>query len=128
MVSVGVVGFGYWGPNIVRNIMSIEGMELPYIVDKNIDRLNVAKKLYPSITVTQDPNEILYNKRLNAIIIATPVSSHFELAYNALKSGKNVLLEKPLASSTHECLKLIDIADKKSLVLQVDHTFLLLEL
>ncbi len=123
MIYVGVVGFGYWGPNIVRNIMSLEDIEVLCIADQNIDRIKQVKKLYPSILVTQDFNDLLVNKKINAIVIATPVATHFELAYKSLKSGKHTLVEKPLASSSDECLKLIDLANRKNLVLQVDHTF-----
>mgnify|MGYP001322635503 CR=1 FL=1 len=123
MINVGIIGFGYWGPNIVRNIMSIENMKVLQIADVNNDRLKQANKLYPSVILTKDPKNIFENKKIDAVIIATPVSTHFELAYNSLCAGKHTLVEKPLASSSEECLKLIDIADKNKLVLQVDHTF-----
>ena len=113
MIVVGVIGFGYWGPNIVRNIMSIEDMEVRYIADKNISRLTQAKNLYPSVTVTQELKEVLVDNRVNAIIIATPVSTHFQLAYDSLKYGKHLLVEKPLASSSNDCAILVDIAARK---------------
>ena len=123
MINLGVIGFGYWGPNIVRNIMSIEGMKVLQIADLNAERLLSAKKNYPNISITEDLNDILNNKKINSVIIATPVSTHFKIAYDALKSGKNILVEKPLASSSDECLKLIELAERKNLILQVDHTF-----
>ena len=123
MINVGLIGFGYWGPNIVRNIMPIEDMNILCIADLNADRLKQAQKLYPSVAVTKNSEDIMNNKKINAVIIATPLASHFTLASNALKAGKHILVEKPLANSSDECSRLIDIARRRNLVLQVDHTF-----
>ena len=123
MINVGLFGFGYWGPNIVRNIMSIEDMNILCISDLNADRLKQAQKLYPNITVTKNSEDIMLNKKIDAVIIATPLASHFNLASKALMAGKHTLVEKPLANSSDECSRLIDIAKRSNLVLQVDHTF-----
>ena len=123
MLKVGVIGYGYWGPNLVRNFMSAPGSSVVAVCDLKENRLLPLRKLYPAINATTDPQELISDKNIDAIVISTPVSSHFELAMGALKAGKHVLVEKPLAGTSEEARKLIDEAETRKLVLMVDHTF-----
>ena len=123
MINIGVIGYGYWGPKIVRNIMKIDGFMITKIVDLNKQNLLRAKKLYPRLVLSNDYNDIIKDKNTNAVVIATPVSTHFHLAKAALNAGKHTLVEKPLASTSEECKILIDLAHTKKLILQVDHIF-----
>jgi predicted dehydrogenase len=123
-INVGVIGCGYWGPNLVRNFKSLPDCDLKAISDINADRLNHMKSLYPDVTVTSDHVELINNTDLDAIAIATPVRLHYELAKQSLESGKHTFIEKPMAASTRQCLELIDIALQKQLTLMVGHTFI----
>ena len=123
MINIGVIGFGYWGPKIVRNLMKIDDFVIKKIVDLDDQNLLKAKKLYPRLILSNDINDIIHDKNINAVIIATPVSTHFHMAEAALNAGKHTLVEKPLASTSEECKILIDLADKNKLILQVDHIF-----
>jgi len=124
MVNIGLVGFGYWGPNLCRNLSNNKFCTLAAICDSDSGRLSVAKTLYPSASVTIDPLDIILNKKIDAIVIATPVSTHFSIAKAALMNGKHVLIEKPMTYTSDEAKELIDISIKFSKVLMVDHTFL----
>lgn len=124
MVNVGIIGFGYWGPNLVRNFNLATDCRVVAVADPRPERLMHLSKLYAHIKGYKDANSLIYNKDVDAIIIATPVSTHFELAELALRQGKHVLLEKPMASSIVEAEILINIAKEKNLLLMVDHTFL----
>ena len=123
MINIGVIGYGYWGPKIVRNLMKIDDFVIKKIVDLDDQNLLKAKKLYPRLLLSNDINDIINDKNINAVIIATPVSTHFHMAKAALNAGKHTLVEKPLASTSEECKILIDLADKNKLILQVDHIF-----
>jgi predicted dehydrogenase len=123
MIGIGVIGYGYWGPNLVRNFMDVPGATVLAVSDLEPERLAQVNARYPSIRTTTDYRELLTNKRVDAIVIATPVASHFELGLRAFEAGKHVLLEKPLAASSQEALRLIDEADRRNRVLMVDHTF-----
>ena len=123
MLRVGVIGYGYWGPNLVRNFMSAPGSSVVAVCDLVEQRLSSLRKLYPAIKVTTNPNELISDKNLDAVIVSTPVSTHFELAMSALRAGKHVLVEKPLAANSLEARKLIAEAEARKLVLLVDHTF-----
>jgi predicted dehydrogenase len=123
MINIGVIGYGYWGPKIVRNLMKIDDFVIIKIVDLDDQNLLKAKKLYPRLLLSNDINDIINDKNINAVIIATPVSTHFHMAKAALNAGKHTLVEKPLASTSEECKILIDLADKNKLILQVDHIF-----
>jgi predicted dehydrogenase len=123
MLKIGIVGLGYWGPNLVRNFSQAASTQVKYVCDLNQSRLTKIKNIYPNIYTTTDINEILKDKDIDAVSIATPVSTHFDLAMKALKAGKHVLLEKPLTDSSDKCKRLIDEADANNLVLMVDHTF-----
>jgi predicted dehydrogenase len=123
MIGVGVVGYGYWGPNLVRNFMEAPGSTVATVCDLSVDRLAQASRRYSSIKTTNDYRVLLDDPVVAAVVIATPVSSHFRLAMQALKAGKHVLVEKPLAANSAEALQLIEEADRRNLVLMVDHTF-----
>jgi predicted dehydrogenase len=123
MIRIGVIGYGYWGPNLVCNFGEIPGSSVVTVSDLRPDRLALAKSRYPAIEVTQDPEEVFKNSCIDAIVIATPVSSHFDLALQALQSGKHVLVEKSIAATSEQAERLIHEADRRGLVLMVDHTF-----
>lgn len=123
MINVGVIGYGYWGPNLVRNLFEVEETQVTAVSDMRQDRLDIVKSRYPSVEVSTNYNDLLNNPKIDAIAIATPVHTHFELALQALQSGKHVLVEKPMASSSEEVMRLIDEAEKRKLTLMVDHTF-----
>jgi len=123
MIRVGVIGHGYWGPNLVRNFMTASGSSVAAVCDQREERLTQLRKVYPTLTVHTRASELINDPTVDAIVVATPVSSHFELAMAALKSGKHVLVEKPIASNSEQACQLIDEASKRQLVLMVDHTF-----
>jgi predicted dehydrogenase len=123
MIKVGVIGYGYWGPNLVRNFSAIPGAQVIAVSDLNSDRLKMAKNRYSHLTTTVDHKELISNPAIDAVIIATPVSTHFELALEAIKAGKHVLVEKPLARNTEEGIRLFEEAQKRNLTLMVDHTY-----
>ena len=123
MIKVGVIGHGYWGPNLVRNFMSASGSVVTAVCDQRDERLTQLRKLYPTLTTLTDSSELINDPTIDAIVIATPVSTHFELALAALKAGKHVLVEKPIASNSNQAKTLIDEAAKRRLTLMVDHTF-----
>ncbi|HTV75182.1 MAG TPA: Gfo/Idh/MocA family oxidoreductase [Candidatus Acidoferrales bacterium] len=124
-VNVGVVGYGYWGPNLVRNFMSLpsDAARVKTICDKREDRLAGATRIYPSIATTTDYDGILKDPEIDLIAIATPVASHFPLTEKALHAGKHVLVEKPLAGSVLEAESLVALAHSSGRKLFVDHTF-----
>jgi predicted dehydrogenase len=123
MIGVGVVGCGYWGPNLVRNFDEIAGCRLVAACDIRLDRLAVVKRRHPRVHVTADYDELLADRRIDAIAIATPVASHYALALRALEAGRHVLVEKPLAASSEQAVRLVDEAARRRAVLAVDHTF-----
>jgi len=123
MIKVGVIGYGYWGPNLVRNFMTAPGAVVTRVCDLREERLSPLQKLYPSLKTCNDSTELINDPQIDAVVIATPVSSHFELALAALQAGKHVLVEKPLASNSDQARKLVDEAAARKLVLLVDHTF-----
>ena len=123
MIRIGVIGFGYWGPNLVRNFVEAPATRVIAVADMNQDRLSLVQRRYPGVEVTSDYQELLKNPQIDAIAISTPVSTHFPLALEALQAGKHVLVEKPMTTSSEEALRLIDEAYRRNLVLMVDHTF-----
>jgi predicted dehydrogenase len=123
MIRVGVIGFGYWGPNLVRNFQENPETELVAISDTCVERLSAAKRRYPAVRVAADYREMLLDHAVDAVAIATPVSTHFQIAMEALRAGKHVLVEKPMATTSKQALSLIQEAERQSLVLMVDHTF-----
>jgi predicted dehydrogenase len=123
-MNIGIIGFGYWGPNLVRNFNNQPNCTIKAIADANPNRLAQINKQYPNVKALQNADDLLNDTEIDAVIIATPVFSHFPLAQKALQNGKHVLLEKPMASSVKECEILMDLAAQKGLTLMVDHTFL----
>src|SRR5215472_459470 len=124
MINFGVIGYGYWGPNVVRNLNNLDGVRVLAIADKNLPARNRALKANPATRVTDDAREVISDANIDCIAIITPVWTHFELARAALNSGKHVFVEKPFTSSCDQAARLIDLAATKNLVLMVDHTFL----
>ena len=123
-MNIGIIGYGYWGPNLVRNFYANGKCKVKKVSDLRSERLNALKKVYPDIETTTDFNEVLNDELIEAIIIATPVFTHYELALKALMNGKHVLIEKPMTSNVKEAEELITLANNNSVVLMVDHTFL----
>ncbi len=123
-VRVAVVGVGYWGPNLVRNLIEYEGAEVAYVCDRDPAALARVARRYPSLRTTTAFDLVLGDDGVDAIAIATPVSTHHRLAGDALRAGKHVLVEKPLAPSAAEALDLIELARQRGLVLMPGHTFL----
>jgi predicted dehydrogenase len=123
MISLGIIGVGRWGPNILRNFVSMEGVDVYMVCDTDSSRLLQIKKRFPQIKTATESSEILENNKLDCIVISTPTSTHFTLAQKSLESGHHVFVEKPLASSTSECQQLIETAEKKNRILFVGHTF-----
>jgi predicted dehydrogenase len=123
-VGIGVVGYGYWGPNLVRNFAAAEEAWVIAICDRDAARLADSKRLYPDVVTTTEFTDLLSDGSIDAIAIATPVSTHYELAMAALRAGKHVLVEKPLAQTSEQVHRLIEEAERRRLILMVDHTFL----
>jgi predicted dehydrogenase len=124
MINVGIIGYGYWGPNLVRNFSCQNEGNVYAVAESKLDRHSLISKNHPEILIYTDSFDLINNTNVDAVVIATPVFSHFYLAKAALLAGKHVLLEKPMTSSVDESKELIDIAKMKNLVLMVDHTFL----
>ncbi len=123
MLRLGVIGYGYWGPNLVRNFMDVEGACVTSVCDLKSERLERVCSRFPSIVTTRNPDELIGSPSVDAVAIATPVSSHFDLALRALQAGKHVLVEKPLAETSEKSARLIEVSEDRGLVLMVDHTF-----
>jgi predicted dehydrogenase len=123
MIGVGLVGYGYWGPNLARNIARDPGMTLVAICDRSKGCLDEARHAHAGAIHTNEYADLLKNPAIDAIVVATPVSSHFSLAQAAFQAGKHVLVEKPIAASSDEVRCLMDLAESRGLVLMVDHTF-----
>jgi predicted dehydrogenase len=124
MINVGIIGYGYWGPNLVRNFSLAANCNVFAVADPRFDRLLQLGKLYSGIKGFKEAEDLINCAQIDAVIIATPVSTHFELAEQALLQGKHVLLEKPMTTSIIEAEILINLAKQKNLLLMVDHTFL----
>jgi len=124
MINVGIIGYGYWGPNLVRNFFAAKDCCVKSVADMRPERLQQLEKIFPTINGVMDAEAIINDPDIDAVIIATPVCTHFSLARNALAKGKHVLLEKPMTSSVEEAEFLINLAAQKKVLLMVDHTFL----
>jgi predicted dehydrogenase len=124
MLNVAVIGYGYWGPNIVRNFQSLNSATVVGISDKSEASLQRAKRAYPGVHVTTDCSELILSPDVDAVAIVTPVWTHYELAKQALLNGKHVFIEKPFTSNSQQAEELIEIADRNGLTIMVDHTFL----
>lgn len=123
MIGIAVVGYGYWGPNLVRNISETPRANLVCVCDLSCARLAAVQSRYPAVKTTDDFEEVLRDPRVEAIAIATPVSSHFKLAMKALMAGKHVFVEKPMAATAEEASRMVEEAARRRLILAVDHTF-----
>ena len=123
-VRFGVIGYGYWGPNVVRNIDQLEEAGVVAVCDKSPAARKRVSKLYPQIELTADPNELITSPNIDAIAVVTPVWTHYELAKAALQNGKHIFVEKPFTSNVAQAEELIDLAASKNLKIMVDHTFL----
>ena len=123
MIGVGVVGYGYWGPNLVRNLADNASTKLIAVSDLRRDRLAIVERRHPGVAVTTDAHEVIDNPKVDAVVIATPVSTHYELAKRALEAGKHVLVSKPMVESVDQGKELVAEAARRSLTLMVDHTF-----
>lgn len=123
-LRVGVIGYGYWGPNLLRNMAETSGAQVVACSDLDPDRLALARNRYPTLRTTTDYLDLLADDCIEAVLIATPVSTHYHLAKQALEAGKHVLVEKPLAPCAAQCQELANLAAARGLTLLVDHTFL----
>jgi len=124
MVNVGVIGYGYWGPNLVRNLFETEGANMAICCDLSVERLASAQRRFPTLKTVTDHRDIIESPDVDAVVIATPISTHFALAKEALSNGKHVLVEKPMTSSSTEAEELVKLSQRKAKVLMVDHTFI----
>jgi predicted dehydrogenase len=123
VIGVGVIGYGYWGPNLVRNFFETPGCRVVAVSDLDPQRLAKARQRYPTIDTTADYRSLLQDHRVDAVAISTPVSTHFDLGMQALRMGKHVLMEKPMTANLTQALQLVDEADRRGRILAVDHTF-----
>jgi predicted dehydrogenase len=123
MIGVAVVGYGYWGPNLVRNFWEVPGARLVSVCDMRVERLAGVQARYPAVEITSSYDEVLKDERINVVAIATPVSSHYDLALRALQAGKHVFIEKPMTASAQQAERLLEEADRRGLIIGVDHTF-----
>src|SRR5213594_4461248 len=124
MVRVGVIGCGYWGPNLIRNLLKVPGCRVVAIADERSDRLQAVRHLSGQIKATTETRELVESDSIDAIVIATPISIHFDLAKACLEAGKHVLIEKPLTRTSAQARELIRLARERRRVLMVDHTFI----
>ena len=124
VLNLAVVGYGYWGPNIVRNFNTVDNIKSIVVCDMRSDACNIAQKTFPNVQITTDVNRIISSPDIDAVAIVTPVCTHYELAKKALMNGKHVFVEKPFTSSVAQAEELIDLAERKNLKIMVDHTFL----
>jgi len=124
VLKFGVIGYGYWGPNVVRNLNQLEETEVVAVCDKSPASRRRIQKTYPQLQVAADAKDLLCSPEIDAIAVVTPVWTHYELAKTALENGKHIFVEKPFTSSTAQAQELIELADRKNLKIMVDHTFL----
>ncbi len=124
MIRVGIIGYGYWGPNVARNFVGVEGADVAMISDRHLSALERAQRACPNVRTTCNDRDILCSSEIDAVAIITPISSHFEIARTALENGKHIFVEKPFTTSAGQAEELIELAEKKKLKIMVDHTFL----
>jgi predicted dehydrogenase len=124
MVKISVAGCGYWGPNLIRNLYSLPECKVKLVCDVDKKRLTHVKTLYPGVETTDQFDHLISDTDIDAVVIATPVRFHFEMAKRSLEAGKHTFLEKPMASSVAECKELIELAQSRNLTLMVGHTFI----
>ncbi len=124
MINIGVVGYGYWGPNLVRNFAETPGANLAAVADLDPRKLEVVRKRFPAVKATTRFQDLLADPGIDAIAIATPVNTHFDLGMAVLKAGKHLWLEKPMTETSDQARQLVEEAERRKLVLLVDHTFI----
>ena len=124
MIRIGIIGYGYWGPNLVRNFADLKGGTVAAVSDLDAAKLGAVQRRYPTVKTTTDYRELLSDPEIDAIAIATPVNTHFELGMAALRAGKHLWLEKPMTETAEQARQLVDEAQRRNLVLLVDHTFI----
>jgi len=124
LMKIGIIGFGYWGTNLVRNFANISGATLEAVADSRIEKADNLKKFSSTARFFRSADDILRDPGIDAVVIATPVYTHYEIALDALNHDKHVLIEKPMASTSEQATRLIELAEKKNKVLMVDHTYL----
>jgi predicted dehydrogenase len=123
VINVGVIGYGYWGPNLVRNLAEVSRVKLAAVADSAPQKLELVQRRFPAVKTTTDYQDLIRDPSIDAIAIATPVSTHFELGMAVLKAGKHLWLEKPMTETSLQARQLLDEAEKRNLILFVDHTF-----
>ena len=123
MIGIGIIGYGYWGPNLVRNFFETPDCTVVSVSDLSRDRLAKIGPRYPTVETTTDYRDLLRDPRVDAVVVATPVSTHFKLGMEALQAGKHVLIEKPMTCDATEARRLVDEAEMRKRILAVDHTF-----
>jgi predicted dehydrogenase len=124
VIRFGIIGYGYWGPNIVRNLGSLPGACVVSLCDKNVPALRRAAQAYPGLDLSSDSAQLIASPLIDAVAVVTPVWTHYALAKAALENGKHVFVEKPFTSTVAQSEELIELADKRNLKIMVDHTFL----
>lgn len=124
MINIGVIGYGYWGPNLVRNFADTPGATIAAVADVDPAKLQVVQRRYPAVKATTDFRELLRDPNIDAVAVATPVNTHFELGMQVLKAGKHLWMEKPMTESSVEARKLVEEAERRQKVMLVDHTFI----
>lgn len=124
MINIGIIGYGYWGPNLVRNFAETPGLAVGGVADLDSKRLGMVSKRYPGIKTTTNFLDLIADPAIDAIAVATPVNTHFELGMAALKAGKHLWIEKPMTETLLQATNLVDEAEKRNCVLIVDHTFI----
>ena len=124
MIAAGLIGYGYWGPNLLRNLQASGRFETKAVAERDAVRREAARRFAPSIDCHEDAHEVIDRPDIDAVILATPVATHYPFARRALESGKHVLVEKPLCRTASECNDLIERAAARKVTLMVDHTFL----
>lgn len=121
-INLAVIGCGYWGPNLIKNFNLIDGGRVIYVCDLNRDRLKYIKGIYPDVKICQDYKKVIGDKNINAVCIATPAVTHFQIAKDCLSAGKHVLVEKPMALNSRDAKTLVKIAENKNKILMIGHT------
>jgi predicted dehydrogenase len=123
MTNVAIIGYGYWGPNLLRNYLEVPGVSVKWVCDPQPEALDKVRRRYPAQATTQSFEEVLDDAAVDAVVIATPISTHFSLARAALQGGKHVFVEKPMTSSKADAEELVQLAHQTGLTLMVGHTF-----
>ena len=124
MINIGILGYGYWGPNLVRNFAETSGTAVAGVADLDSKKLELVQRRYPGVKTTTHFQDLLQDPTIDAIAVATPVSTHFELGMATLRAGKHLWLEKPMTETLLQARKLLDEAERRQLTVFVDHTFI----